>query len=156
MHQALRLGTFLVLAIGIVSGSPAVAFAQEQKEHPAEHAEKLVVTKESLADAIEDWVTHQTELLGGYFFVWDAEDEKALVLRLDKVHRERVARLSDEVYFACADFTTKDGEVYDLDMFMAPEGGKLVTTEVKVHKKEGKPRYTWHEKDGVWSTKPVE
>jgi hypothetical protein len=163
MKQILRVGAWLALVLGIVLWASAPAVAQEHPEHPEaaesaehpDHPEKMEVTKDSLADAVEKWVGHQTKVFGGYFLVWDSVDKTALVLTLDKVHRERVSKLEDEVYFACADFATKDGTVYDLDMFMAPEGGHLVATEVKVHKKEGKARYTWNEEDGVWKAKPA-
>jgi hypothetical protein len=35
------------------------------------------------------------------------------------------------------------------------EDGNIITTEVSVHKKDGTPRYTWSESDGVWSKKAV-
>jgi len=163
-YSVFKLSRYLVifLVLGFVGWGSAAAVAQEHPEHPegSEHPEhpehpSMEVTKDSLADAVDEWVAHHMEVFGGYFTVWDPKDETALVLKLDKVHRERVSKLEEEVYFACADFKAKDGTVYDLDIFMAPHGENLMATEVKVHKKDGEARYTWHEKDGVWTAKPV-
>jgi hypothetical protein len=34
-----------------------------------------------------------------------------------------------------------------------PDKEHLTTTEVTVHKKDGKARYTWHEEGGLWKKK---
>ena len=149
------------------SGSPVATpaespLAQEHPEHPQEGAEHpehpesaKEITKDSLADAIETWVEDQAWLLGGPFLIYDKEDDIVLELKLVEVHRERLSKLEGNLYFACADFQTKNGKTYDLDMFMRQEGTRFVATEVKVHKKEGEPRYTWYEEGGFWKTKPV-
>ena len=161
MTRTSRLGLFWTLGLGIILLSPGRVLAQEHPEHPETKAEnpehpEAEVTMDALGDAIEGWIAEQTQLMGGYFMVWDPVDKTPLALTLDKVHRERLSKLSDEVLFACADFKTIEGKVYDLDMFMSPGGDHhFMATEVKVHKKEGKPRYTWHEDGGVWKSKPV-
>jgi hypothetical protein len=133
---------------------PEEAEHKEHPEHPEGHAE---VTIEQLGDAIEAWVAWDSELHGGYLLVRDSEAKETLELELDKVHRERLSALGDGVYFACADFKASNGHVYDLDVFMQDGKGSpfhgLFPTEVTVHKKDGKARYTWHEADGVWTKK---
>jgi hypothetical protein len=55
-------------------------------------------------DAIEDFVSMDSSLKGGYFFLYDPKSEQVLKLHLDKVHRERVSKMGNDLYFACADF----------------------------------------------------
>lgn len=133
--------------------------AEHPKEHPAEHskehskttapAEKRPVTMAELEKAIVASRKGITE-------IQDPVTKKKLKLRLVKVHRDRLSRVSGDTYFACADFKDPDGKIYDLDVFMkgdSPES--LVETEVTLHKEQGKPRYNWVEKDGLWSKAPV-
>ncbi len=129
---------------------------EHPKEHPTEHPKGAKVSKDNLADAIEAYVEHEAALKGGYFLVLDPKTEKPLVLTLKKVHKERLAQISSDVFFACADFVTPGGKVYDLDVFMqGNDADHLVVTEVSVHKEDGKARYTWLEKRGKWKKKPL-
>jgi hypothetical protein len=129
---------------------------EHPSEHPTEHPQGGKVSKDNLAEAIEAYVEHEAELKGGYFLVFDPKSEKPLVLTLKKVHKERLANISKGVYFACADFVTPNGKVYDLDIFMeGPDAGDLTVTEVAVHKESGKARYNWQEKRGVWKKKSL-
>ncbi len=129
------------------------------KEHPSEHpaSKARQITKETLAKAIEAYVNAEAKKQGGYFVFMDDKEKKELKLTLVKVHKERLAKISDDIYFACADFKTPDGLVYDLDIFMKGKtADDLAFTEIMLHKKNGVPRYTWYEVDGVWKRKPVE
>jgi len=72
------------------------------------------------------------------------------------VHDEKLTSLSATVHFVCADFKNTDGLTYDIDIFMeGTDKENLKTTDVKVHKKSGKPRYAWYEEAGVWKTKEI-
>lgn len=123
-------------------------------EHPAEQSSKNGVTKEELAEAIVEYVEKESALKSGYFVVDDVEAGTTLSLKLDRVHKERLSRISEDVYFACADFKTPEGKVYDLDVFMKGTAkDNLIVTEVAVHKEEGKARYTWYEESGIWKKK---
>jgi len=141
--------TIVLLMLG------TVVLAQEHPEHPSQgekpSAEKAdTMTLDQLADAITLYISQDSKLKGGYFLVYDTEDKKPLVLKLDKVHRERLSSLGGGVYFACTDMKTDDGMVYDLDFFMKRTPHGIETTEVSIHKKAGKPRYGWKDEDGVW------
>jgi hypothetical protein len=115
------------------------------------------VTKDELADAIDTYIEKESELKGGYFLIFDQHGKKPLVLTLDKVHRARLAKVGKDLYFACADFATPQGKLYDLDIFMkGKDKESLVVIEISVHKEDGKERYTWFEKDGTWHKKPLE
>ena len=153
----------LVFLAGTLGGG---ALAQEHpkgehpKEHPKEHAkpgETVGLTKDELAEAITAWVASESKKSGGMMEVKDPAEDKTLQLTLVKVHRERLASIAPETYFACADFSAKDGTTYDLDIFMkGPDKDHLTSTEVSVHKKNGKERYNWYEEGGVWKKKPLE
>jgi hypothetical protein len=141
--------TVLLFALG------ANALAQEHPEHPqekkAEHPESAEeMTLDALADAIAGYIQHDSKLKGGYFLVYDTLEKKPLALRLEKVHKDRLATLGEGVYFACTDMKAGDGTLYDLDFFMKRAEHGTETTEVAIHKKAGKPRYNWKEEGGVW------
>lgn len=130
--------------------------AEHPAEHPADHAAveaKHEVTKEELADAIEEYVQKDAALKGGYFTIYDEIAGKPLALSLVRVHKDRLATIGDGVYFACADFETPEGKMYDLDIFMKikdPEKRHFKVTDISVHKEAGVARYTWYEEGGIW------
>ncbi len=139
-------------------------FTQEHPEHPehpahrgAEHpGSSQKITKDRLAQAIEQYVQEEAKLKGGYFLFYDAQEKKPLLLTLDRVHKERLAQISDDVYFACADFASADGHTYDLDIFMkGPDAEHLMVTQITLHKKDGKARYTWKKVGNFWKRVPV-
>jgi hypothetical protein len=128
--------------------------AKEHPEHPEHPEGEVELTKDTLADAIEEYVAWDAALHGGHLFLHDPEAGETLSLTLEKVHRERLASLGDGVHFACADFKAANGHVYDIDMFMAASpGGRfhgLIPTEIAVHKKDGRARYDWISENGIW------
>jgi len=137
--------------------------AQEHPEHPKKDAQKTAehpehpqkdaaspLTTEQLAAGIRNYITQDAKVKGGFFLVYDAVDKKPLQLTLVKVHDDKLAGLGDGVYFACTDLSNADGVVYDLDFFMKQTPHGLETTEIAVHKKNGKPRYGWKEENGLW------
>ncbi len=139
-----------------VSAVKPLVFAQE---HPKEHPEtgtKTAVTTADLAAAITDYVKKDTVLKGGHFLIFDAEVKAPLLLTLDRVHTDRLSAVGPGRYFACADFKTPDGKLYDLDLFLeGADKGSLRVTEITVHKAAGQESYTWHEEAGIWRKKPV-
>lgn len=158
----------VVVAVALLASAGFVYAAEHPSEHPSgkmqmEHPakqmgemEKASLTKEELAEAIRAYVEKEAALKGGYFLVYDKLAEKPLVLSLKKVHEDRLATIGDGVYFACADFVTPNGKLYDLDIFMKGHNkNDLEVTDITIHKKEGKERYTWFEEDGRWKMKPA-
>lgn len=156
---------------GLTAGLLVMAFflfaaisvpAQEHPEHPSKEKEKKeqpskdeasAVTVDQMAQAISDYVNADAKLKGGFFFVYDATSKKPLQLSLDKVHKEKLSQVGDNLYFACSDFKEAGGKMYDLDFFMQSVDGKLTVTELMIHKEEGKPRYQWSEENGMWKRK---
>jgi len=159
------------LTVGSVAGEHPEHPEGKSKEHPegksAEHPEKShksgkkgaqgstkSISKKDMAKAIKDYVKRDSALKGGYFLVYDKKAKKTLRLTLDHVHKERLSKIKDGVYFACADFKTPEGRIYDLDVFMKGHHAKhLRVTEVSIHKEDGKARYGWVEKGGIWKKK---
>lgn len=144
----------IVLCATILTGLLFVGC--KNNEHPKETARGEQITKDELADAIESYVNKEASVHGGYFIAFDEKVGKELKLTLDKVHRKRLSKVSDDRYFACADFKTPEGKIYDLDVFMTGTNkDNLTFSKFMVHKEAGKERYTWYEKGGIWKTKPV-
>jgi hypothetical protein len=165
------IGLLLFTAVGVFAQEhpehPAKKDAAAKKEHPEhpakqdvakkEHPEHpkaamaAVVTKEMMAEAITGYINKDTDLKGGFFCCYDTKANAPLALKLDKVHQDKLAKVSEGLYFACSDFKATDGKMYDLDFFMKSTEHGLQVSEVAIHKEAGKPRYGWVEKNGVWS-----
>ena len=132
--------------------------AAEHPEHPSQPEKQMEpkVSIETMSQAISNYITNDAKLKGGYFMFYDKKDNKPLLLTLDKVHKDRLAQVGDNLFFACTDFKEKSGKMYDLDFFMkADQMGKLKVSEVMIHKEDGQPRYTWYEDNGIWKRKQV-
>ena len=149
-----------VVAIALLAFTGWSMAAEHPAEHPEEHAASVTgpeISKEELADAIRDYVEKDSALKGGYFLVYDKKAGESLALSLVKVHEDRLSSIGHDVHFACADFKTPEGKVYDLDIFMkGHDKDHLAVTEVSVHKEAGVERYTWHEEGGVWKKNHME
>ena len=152
---------FVILPVIPLFAGYLVASEHPTSEHPvgAVNAQSAKVAPRismvQLADAIEGYIQKSAKLHGGYFLYYDKVQTKPLVLTLVRVHKKRLATLGNGVYFACTDFKTPAGKVYDLDFYMKDVGGKLEVTEISVHKVAGNARYTWSDKGGKWFKKPV-
>ena len=124
----------------------------EHPEHPTSIKEPKL-TVEELAISIENYIQNDVNLKGG-FFVYDKNKKEILTLTLTKIHKERLSNIGGDTYFACADFSASNGNIYDLDIFMTGKSTKeLVVTEINVHKENGKARYHWENKKGIWVKK---
>ena len=132
--------------------------AQEHPEHPSDkpqaHTEHAY-TMDELAKAITADIEATQNKNGGVYTMADKEANKTWSMKLDHVHRERLARIDPKTYFACTDFKSNDGHTVDVDFFMKDNGEKLVMSDASIHKVDGKARYTWQEKDGYWVKVPV-
>ena len=85
------------------------------------------------------------------FFVYDKDKKEILTLTLTKIHKERLSNIGEGTYFACADFSASNGNIYDLDIFMTGKSqSNLVVTEINVHKENGTARYLWKNQQGIW------
>ena len=113
-----------------------------------------VVTAD-IQDGIENHIAEQTRLGGGYFTL--PFDDGQLRLKLVRVHTEYLANLGPRRHFACVDLASTDGDVYDVDFFLAGDPGAMTVTETTVHKVNGQPLYVWKQKrDKTWRRVPAE
>ena len=111
------------------------------------------ITLQNLARAIKGFVEADI-ILRGSFLVIDPKTDTVLKLKLEKVHKERLSHIGEDIYFACADFNADNGKVYDLDIFLQGKNtDNLTVTEISVHKEDGEARYSWVEEDGIWIKK---
>ncbi len=150
--QALSIAVFLIF--GLAAGSAALG-QEHPEEHPTEGEKSAAgaVTKEVMAEAIKSYIQNDVTMKGGYFLVYDAKANTPLALTLEKVHRDRLSKVSEGLYFACTDFKASDGKMYDLDFFMKATDKGLQVSEIMIHKEAGTPRYGWVEEGGVWKRK---
>src|SRR5207247_9466350 len=85
-----------------VAASGVIALAQQHPEHPKgdhEHPKseaKPSLTKDEMADAVEDYVKKESAKNSGAFVVKDSVEEKDLSLTLKEVHRERLSQVGPE------------------------------------------------------------
>lgn len=146
---------FMVFSVMFIAFYMLNIYGCKKHEHP-EHPEgpEAKVSMEELADAMEEYINEQAAAHGGRFAAIDEREGKMLSLTLERIHREKLAMIAEDTYFACADFTDEDGKVYDLDVFMSgPDKDNLVFSEITVHKEDGVARYTWYEEGGIWKKK---
>ena len=121
----------------------------EHPEHPTTKKEPKL-TIEQLAISIGNYIQNDVNLKGG-FFVYDKDKKEILTLTLTKIHKERLSNIGGDTYFACADFSAGNGNIYDLDIFMTGKSqDNLIVTEINVHKENGDARYLWKNKRGIW------
>jgi hypothetical protein len=140
-----------VLALILSAALPAVSVFAQQKEHPKEHPKsEKKVSVDDIDAAIRSQVEEKAKAAGGKFSVRDDVLNKTWELELVRVHKDRLQALADGRYFACVDFKAADGTMVDVDFFLKKEGDKLVVNDTSVHKINGKARYNYEEKDGVW------
>jgi len=149
-----------VLPIALVLFAGGIVLAQEHPEHPKDTSKpkqttQHVYTMDELDKAITAEITTAQKKDGSYHMK-DEKLNKTWDMKLDHVHKERLARVDPTTYFACTDFKSSDNHTVDVDFFMKDDGKKLVLSDATLHKVDGQPRYNWQEKDGYWVRVPVE
>ncbi|MBT8314168.1 MAG: transglutaminase domain-containing protein, partial [Maribacter sp.] len=91
----------------------------------------------------------------GYFNM--TSEGKELRLQLVRVHTEYLSNLGPRRHFACVDLADVSGDVYDVDFFLEGDPGSMTVTETTLHKLNGKPFYTWKQReDKTWYRRPIE
>ena len=155
-----------VVWVGLVSGmvglAPAMAAEHGGKEHageehggattaapvasaPAAPAPAVEPTAEQIRQSIQQYVDELTQDEGA-FSVDDEMTGETRELTLERVH-ERVGK-TEEYYYSCADMKdTKSGELVDVDFDVEAYDGELEVVDVRIHKVNGKERYTYDEQD---------
>lgn len=138
-----RLGKVLsvaTIAIAIVLAA-GLLYAGDHPERATGSGSKVAISR-SIENSIEKYVKSESALKGGFFLIYDTKTREPLVLTLAGVHRESIAKVGRDEYFACADFKTQQGKIYDLDMVMkGSDKNNLQIAEISVHKEAGRARY---------------
>jgi transglutaminase-like putative cysteine protease len=144
-----------LLAIALLVGATLLAYLWSRPGGKAPDGAVPNVVTADIQAGIERHIEEQTRAGQGYFHL--ADDQRQLRLKLVRVHTEYLANLGPRRHFACVDLVGTDGEVYDVDFFLAGDPGAMTVTETTVHKINGQPRYTWEQKkDHTWHRVPVE
>ncbi|MEQ8217882.1 MAG: transglutaminase domain-containing protein [Arenibacter sp.] len=112
-----------------------------------------VVTSDIEA-GIKDNIAKKVEEGGGYFNM--TTEDRVLRLKLVRVHTEYLSNLGPQRHFACVDLADISGDVYDVDFFLDGDPGSMTVTETTLHKLNGKPFYTWKQReDKTWYRMPI-
>lgn len=152
-----------MLVFAMTGTSPSLVMAAEHggsgmkehggagiKEHggaavEAKKVEAAEPTPEALRQTIRDTIANQ-EKEKGAFTVVDERTGDVRRLTLVQVH-ERVGKTGD-FYYSCTDMKdVKTGDLLDLDFDVQGGGKELRVVAVRIHKDNGKPRYTYNEHD---------
>ncbi len=143
-------GTLTALAVASLGSCRAAQTAGRSAPEPVPH----VVTADIQA-GIERHIEEQTRLGGGWFSL--PYEEGQLQLKLVRVHTEYLANLGPRRHFACVDLASTEGDVFDVDFFLAGDPGSMTVTETTIHKINGQPFYVWRQNpDGTWVRAAVE
>ena len=111
---------------------------------PLAHAEP---TPEALRDTIRNYVANE-EKAKGAFEITDEQTGDLRQLEFVRVH-ERVGKTGN-YYYSCTDMKdVKTGDLLDLDFDIQDEGGNLTVADIRIHKDNGNPRFTYDENDNM-------
>lgn len=129
---------------------PAGPPAKEPALQPVPH----VVTAD-IAAGIERHIAEESKRHDGYFILPYEGGE--LKLKLVRVHLEYLSNLGPRRHFACVDLASTEGDVYDVDFFLAGDPGAMTVTETTIHKLNGQPFYVWKQNDDkTWVREAVD
>ena len=100
-------------------------------------------------------IAKKVEEGGGYFNM--TSEGKEYRFQLVRVHTEYLSNLGPRRHFACVDLADVSGDVYDVDFFLEGDPGNMKVTETTLHKLNGKPFYSWKQRDDkTWYKLPIE
>ena len=98
-------------------------------------------TNDDVRKAAQDFVAEQSKE-SGTLSVFDPVVAKERKLSFEKI-QEQVGKATD-YYFTCGDFKdTESGEMIDLDFDVESKDGQLSVIDVRIHKVDGKERFTY-------------
>lgn len=153
---AIPLSLALVSAAPVWGGEHPREHPKESsgKEHPGEKHEagSKAWEKQMHKEFVKAVKAHVKERKAaeGSFRIEDEKLGKVWKLKLLRVHKKRVVGLGGKSFFACADFKSVEKgskDKLDLDFYATkgPDGWKI--DKVLIHKVNGKPRYTYNDKN---------
>ncbi len=105
-------------------------------------------TPDQLRDTIRQYIQNQEQKLGAFTVPDPKLKGKLRTLSLIRVH-ERVGKTGD-YYYSCTDMKdVASGDQLDLDFDISDMGKTLQVVAVRIHKDNGKPRYTYDANDNL-------
>ena len=105
-------------------------------------------TAEQLRQTIRNYIKWHEQKLGTFTIPDPKQIGKLRTLQLIRVH-ERVGKTGD-YYYSCTDMKdVATGDQLDLDFDVSDKAGRLKVVAVRIHKDNGKPRYTYDEHDNL-------
>jgi hypothetical protein len=135
------------------------ASGQEHPTEPPQTPAKPAVSLSDVGQSVESYVKEHSK--HDAFAFNDPKTGNDVSLKLEKVHLDRLSQVSPDLFFACADFKTVDGQrTFDLDFFVQGASKEKLTVledKTSLHKEDGQERYTWklNENTGKWEQMPV-
>lgn len=103
---------------------------------------------EQLRSTIRAYIQTQEKLTGSFTVPDSKQKGKLRTLSLIRVH-ERVGK-TGAYYYSCTDMKdVATGDQLDLDFDVADTGKELKVAAVRIHKDNGKPRYTYDANDNL-------
>ena len=102
--------------------------------------------KKNIHKAMKAYIDTKAAAHEGYLVIDDPDTGTTRRLSMVNIH-ERVGKTGD-YYYSCADFKDVDsGEMLDLDMDVQDNNGSLRVVDIRIHKVNGEPRYTYDADD---------
>jgi hypothetical protein len=144
---------FIAMAVGglLFSAAPVGAAEHGGKEHGGatqEHGGQAVPAEpsaEQIRQAIQSHVQGIAQAKGS-FSISDPATGTTRELELVRVH-ERVGKTGG-LHYSCTDMRDpKSGQLLDLDFDVKAEGNTLRVVDQRIHKVDGKARYTYDAQD---------
>lgn len=150
-----RCTSFLALLVISAAACSGEHSASEETSHAHTGEDVPIVVTSDIEQGIRAHIEREIEKGNGHYYI--QTDDHDLKLTLVRVHTEYLANLGPQRHFACVDLADVSGEVYDVDFFLEGDPGDMVVTKTTVHKLNGKPYYSWKQReDKTWYRVPVE
>ncbi len=128
---------FIMAIIFLSSMSHVATAAESSGKQPG---------KTDIHKAMQAHIDTEAATNGGHLVIDDPDTGTTRRLSLVNIH-ERVGKTGD-YYYSCADFKDADsGEMLDLDVDVEDNNGSLSVVDVRIHKVNGAPRYTYDTDD---------
>lgn len=103
---------------------------------------------DQLRQTIRDYIAQQEKIQGAFAIVDKKNNSAFRELTLVRVH-DRVGKTGD-YYYSCTDMKdVKNGDLLDLDFDISDQNGNLKVANIRIHKDNGKPRYTYDANDNM-------
>ncbi len=107
-----------------------------------------VPSADELRQTIRDYIQRHEQAIGSFTIPDPRQTGKLRTLSLIRVH-ERVGKTGD-YYYSCTDMKdVANGDELDLDFDIADSDKELKVVAVRIHKDNGKPRYTYDANDNL-------